>query len=96
MNSQAQLAELQRSLPEAPKTPKAPPRKPRRQALHSTYYDTPEHSLQQQRSIPQQVRGKAGRAQEKGGRVVRMKAGGRRGGRLGRSGQQLGGPTDAP
>lgn len=30
---QAQLAELQRGLPEAPKTPKAPPRKPRRQAL---------------------------------------------------------------
>jgi len=29
----AQLAELQRGLPEAPKTPKAPPRKPRRQAL---------------------------------------------------------------
>ena len=30
---QAQLAELQRTLPEAPKTPKAPPRRPRRQAL---------------------------------------------------------------
>lgn len=30
---QAQLAELQRGLPEAPRTPKAPPRKPRRQAL---------------------------------------------------------------
>jgi transposase len=30
---QAQLAELQRNLPEVPKTPKAPPRKPRRQAL---------------------------------------------------------------
>jgi transposase len=30
---QAQLAELQRGLPEAPKTPKAPARKPRRQAL---------------------------------------------------------------
>jgi transposase len=30
---QAQLAELQRGLPDAPKTPKAPPRKPRRQAL---------------------------------------------------------------
>jgi transposase len=30
---QAQLAELQRGLPEAPKAPKAPPRKPRRQAL---------------------------------------------------------------
>jgi transposase len=27
---QAQLAELQRTLPEAPKTPKAPPRRPRR------------------------------------------------------------------
>jgi transposase len=30
---QAQLAQLQRGLPEAPTTPKAPPRKPRRQAL---------------------------------------------------------------
>jgi transposase len=30
---QAQLAELQRGLPEAPKTAKAPPRQPRRQAL---------------------------------------------------------------
>ena len=30
---QAQLAELQRGLPETPKTPKAPPRRPRRQAL---------------------------------------------------------------
>lgn len=30
---QAQLAELQRGLPETPKTPKAPPRQPRRQAL---------------------------------------------------------------
>jgi transposase len=30
---QAQLAELQRTLPEAPKTPKAPPRRPRRQPL---------------------------------------------------------------
>ena len=30
---QAQLAELQRGLPEAPKTPKAPPRKPRREKL---------------------------------------------------------------
>lgn len=30
---QAQLAALQRELPEAPKTPKAPPRRPRRQAL---------------------------------------------------------------
>ncbi|MDN8617376.1 IS66 family transposase zinc-finger binding domain-containing protein [Variovorax ginsengisoli] len=30
---QAQLAELQRGLPEAPKTPKAPPRRPRRRAL---------------------------------------------------------------
>ena len=30
---QAQLAELQKTLPEAPKTPKAPPRRPRRQAL---------------------------------------------------------------
>ena len=30
---QAQLAELQRGLPEAPKTSKAPPRRPRRQAL---------------------------------------------------------------
>ena len=29
----AQLAELQRALPETPKAPKAPPRKPRRQAL---------------------------------------------------------------
>jgi hypothetical protein len=30
---QAQLAELQRNLPETPKPPKAPPRQPRRQAL---------------------------------------------------------------
>ncbi len=30
---QAQLAELQRGLPDAPKTPKAPPRKPRREKL---------------------------------------------------------------
>jgi len=30
---QAQLAELQRDLPQVPKTPKAPPRRPRRQAL---------------------------------------------------------------
>jgi transposase len=30
---QAQLADLQRGLPETPKTPKAPPRQPRRQAL---------------------------------------------------------------
>ncbi|WP_198161386.1 transposase, partial [Variovorax sp. WDL1] len=29
----AQLAELQRELPEAPKTPKAPPRRPRREKL---------------------------------------------------------------
>jgi hypothetical protein len=30
---QAQLAELQHTMPEVPKTPKAPPRRPRRQAL---------------------------------------------------------------